>query len=429
MDQSIVATWHDGLSARAHTVLVLLCPQGETLSFYPLAPAEEGQPPVSIPTAPCMQWNLKDAVLVSGTPSDLPVRFALKEDTGQRLVIPHAAAAATFLAWYQPGKIRTQRSRMQRWVAATLGLWALGVFLYLGSPLLTQLIVAVIPASWEQRMGESTLQQFLEVHSLVEGEKNYVVNPPALQPLAQRLAAANDNHGYTYTITVLHSPTVNALALPGGQLLIFSGLIQDAQNPEELAGVLAHEMAHVTQRHGMTAYIRAILWNTFLQLTGSPDAVGGNLGGIAATMMHSRYSQEAERESDLLAIERLHNAHIATQGLETFFTRHKEKEAGEGPTLVQKILAFMGSHPPLTDRIQYLHNATQSLTAQNTTPALTQGEWQELRSLFALKTETNNAPKKEAGKTEKGDGEEKQPHVKEESGAAAPAAEPAKTGR
>lgn len=178
MDQSIVATWHDGLSARAHTVLVVLCPQGETLSFYPLAPAEEGQPPVSIPTAPCMQWKLNDAVLVSGTPGDLPVRFSLKEDTGQRLVIPHAEAAATFLEWYQPGKAKHQRSKMQRWVVATLGLWALGVFLYLGSPLLTQLIVAAIPASWEQRMGESTLQQFLEVHSLVEGEKNYVVNPP-----------------------------------------------------------------------------------------------------------------------------------------------------------------------------------------------------------------------------------------------------------
>ena len=398
MEQGIVATWHDGKSARAHPVLVRLCPQGHELSFYPLAPADAalpGQPPLPPNAEPCMQWHLKDVVLASDSARELPVRFGLKEDTGQRLVIAQPEAAATFLAWHKPQKTKHQRRRVQRWVAASLGLWTLGVVLYFASPLLTQMIVAVIPATWEQRLGESALQQFLEVHALVENSKNYVVNPPALQPLVQRLAAANNNRGYTYTITVLHSPTVNALALPGGQLLIFSGLIQDAKTPEELAGVLAHEMAHVTQRHGITAYIRAILWNTFLQLMGSPDAVSSNLGGIAVTMMHSRYSQSAERESDLLAIERLHNAHIHTQGLETFFTRHKEEEAGETPTLLQKVLVFIGSHPPLTDRIQYLHNATQGLNAEITTPALTEEEWQELRSLFAVKTETNNAPKKE----------------------------------
>ncbi|WP_027188198.1 M48 family metallopeptidase [Desulfovibrio cuneatus] len=408
MEQGIVATWHDGKSAQAHTVLVRLCPQGQVLSFYPLAPAEDaqpGQPPVHIPTTPCIQWNLKDVVLVSATANELPVRCALKEDTGQRLVIHQPEAAAAFLSWHKPEKTKHQRRRVQRWMAATLGLWALGVFLYLGSPLLTQMIVAVIPASWEQRLGESALQQFLAVHALVDNSKKYVVNPPALQPLVQRLAAANNNQGYTYTITVLHSPTVNALALPGGQLLVFSGLIQDAKTPEELAGVLAHEMAHVTQRHGMNAYIRAILWNTFLQLMGSPDAVSSNLGGIAVTMMHSRYSQSAERESDLLAIERLHNAHIHTQGLETFFTRHKEKEEGETPTVLQKMLVFLGSHPPLTDRIQYLHNATQGLNTQNTTPALTEGEWQELRNVFAVKAE---------GKQKIGEGENNQPKAEKE---------------
>ncbi|MFN0138518.1 MAG: M48 family metallopeptidase [Pyrinomonadaceae bacterium] len=154
-----------------------------------------------------------------------------------------------------------------------------------------------------------------------------------------------------FTIKVIDSDEVNAFALPGGFFFVNRGLILAADNESELAGVMAHEIAHVTARHAMENQGKGALINYGMLATiilGVPVAapVLQNGGGILAALGMLKFSRGAEEEADRLGVQYLYAAGYDPTGMATMF----EKLASQNKKKPGTIAKLFSTHPVSTDR-------------------------------------------------------------------------------
>ncbi len=166
-------------------------------------------------------------------------------------------------------------------------------------------------------------------------------------------------------VSAVDSKIKNAMTLPGGHVLIFRGLLEFARNGDEIAGVLAHEIAHVARRHPLAVAIERA--NTFLLfglLIG--DVAGGTaIAGLGQVLLGAAYSRAAEREADATAIEILNKAGIRGGPLADLLVR-----AEEGPTVPELI----SSHPGAKERAETIRRL-----ARGRESAFTDADWQAVR--------------------------------------------------
>lgn len=154
-----------------------------------------------------------------------------------------------------------------------------------------------------------------------------------------------------FTIKVIDSDEVNAFALPGGFFFVNRGLIVAAENESELAGVMAHEIAHVTARHAMENQGKGTLINYGMLATiilGVPVAapVLQNGGGILAALGMLKFSRGAEEEADRLGVQYLYASGYDPTGMATMF----EKLASQNRKKPGTIAKLFSTHPVSTDR-------------------------------------------------------------------------------
>jgi Zn-dependent protease with chaperone function len=152
-------------------------------------------------------------------------------------------------------KVRKVRSRQRTVWGIVLGLLGgLALLLWFGSDLLVELAVDRIPVEWEQKVGESAYRDFL-LQQVVLKEGPAVT---AVDEMTSRLKANIPNNPYRFEISVVKNEAVNAFALPGGYVVVFTGLLKKAESGEEVAGVISHELNHVLQRHGLNRIVKQI---------------------------------------------------------------------------------------------------------------------------------------------------------------------------
>jgi predicted Zn-dependent protease len=164
-----------------------------------------------------------------------------------------------------------------------------------------------------------------------------------------------------FTIKVVDSDEVNAFALPGGFFFVNKGLILAADNEAEIAGVMAHEIAHVAARHAMENQGKAALinWASIAGVIfGGPiiSNVLYNGGGILAGLAQLKFSRGAEEEADMLGVQYLYAAGYDPTGMATMFEKLASKNKKK-PGTVQKLFS---THPPSTER----HDASLALVAR-----------------------------------------------------------------
>jgi predicted Zn-dependent protease len=163
-----------------------------------------------------------------------------------------------------------------------------------------------------------------------------------IRDMGDRLVSAADPSPFEFRFYVVEDPAINAFALPAGAIYIHTGVIMEAADASELAGVIAHEIGHVTQRHVAKLYNRnrntgwAVNAVTLVVavLTGNPYiANAAQMGGVvAATAYTSEFGREAERESDAEAVETLIRAGYDPNGLVTFFNTLLQEGGGGAGT-------------------------------------------------------------------------------------------------
>lgn len=170
--------------------------------------------------------------------------------------------------------------------------------------------------------------------------------------LCQALALHSKRSNIPYYIKVVDTDEVNAFALPGGFLYVNRGLISISGNEAELAGVIAHEIAHVVARHGAKALTRQLGLEIMLGMISGRNPTGvrrvasqlAGIGGILSMLHHSR---EAEREADALAVVNLREAGYDPEGLTGFFEKLLEINDREPGALA----TMFATHPPSRERI------------------------------------------------------------------------------
>ena len=181
-----------------------------------------------------------------------------------------------------------------------------------------------------------------------------MVTDPVIDEYVNRIGQNLVRHSdarVPFTIRVLDNDEVNAFALPGGYFYVDSGLILAADNEAELAGVMAHEIAHVAARHATKNMTRAQIWNMAsvpLIFIGGPVAYAiSSVAGLAVPLGFLKFSRDAEREADMLGLQYDYAAGYDPQAFVQFFEKlnvEKKKQS-----LVAKAFA---THPMNADRIE-----------------------------------------------------------------------------
>lgn len=258
-------------------------------------------------------------------------------------------------------------------LAAAVATVGIVTALYLwGIPALAAIAASRVPVSWEERLGEAVISHLAPEQSRCEDPGRSQI----IEKIMTTLTAPVRRSPYRFRVIVLDEPTVNALAAPGGPIVIFRGLLEKTQSAEELAGVLAHEIQHILKRHSTRALFEHA--STGLLMA----AVAGDLSGIAAfgletarTLGLLRYSRRSEEEADAEGMRLLLAAGVDPAGMIAFFET-MEKKNGEAPAL----LSYLSTHPGAEQRVEKLRVMAQG-ARQKSIRLIPDYDWQEMKKI------------------------------------------------
>lgn len=252
--------------------------------------------------------------------------------------------------------LRAARTR-RRW---TLGLTAAAVGLvvggYYGVRFAAARAMQGLPIEVDSQIGSMARDSLVDSATRVEDP----VVLAAVEQIVERLephAEAQAGLDFQFETLVLEGPDINAFALPGGTVVVYTGLLEHAQDVDQVAGVLAHELAHVTRRHG----IRRI--GQSLGVIAAVQLLLGDVGGLAGTAVEvlqvaavSSYGRDQESESDADAVRTLHAAGLDPTRLADFF-RTLAQAQGDVP----EILAWQSTHPQHVERVEAIETLAEAL--------------------------------------------------------------------
>lgn len=296
---------------------------------------------------------------------DDPLARLILTDPGIRVRLPHRTRAAPI----------ARRGRLMGWALAAIASVALILFVLV--PTMADQLAEYIPPEGEQALGEVTLTQIRD--SLSENELGPIrfctapYGEAALRKIQTRLTDTMDPP-VPVTVHVLDHDMVNAFALPGGHIVFFRGLIDEAADPEEVAAVFAHEIGHVVSRDPTRHALRSAGSIGVLGLLFGDFAGGAIVLLLAEQLIEAQYSQEAEAQADVFAHDMMRKARLSPAALGVMFERFRDL-GGDA----QGFVAHFLSHPQLGDRIATAREAVPA--GFRPVPLLTDAEWQALRDI------------------------------------------------
>jgi Zn-dependent protease with chaperone function len=277
---------------------------------------------------------------------------------------------------------RRHASRHRRGLVT--GLVALAAVALAGWLLLTraapEIVAATLPPASEKLLGEAVLAQMLV------GETEIEAGPAAeaVRAIVARLAAAVEaNPGYEFDVRLIESDVVNAAALPGGKIIVFSGLLAEAGSPDEVAGVLAHEIQHVLHRDALRGLVGRLGGSAVIALLlGGGDLA--RIAGQAGELDQLAYGRDQERAADRDGVLLLARAGLPPAALSAFFERLRAREGGKLPE-------FLSTHPDTAARIVELRRLAAATPVTDPRPLAV--DWEAVRaSLPGIQ-----APRREPG--------------------------------
>lgn len=345
-------TYLDGTSSRRRNVALRLADRCEILdgtevvASWPYADIRRADGPAAlrvmcVSAPPLARLEIRDAALAAELERRCP---ALDAD------LPGARGVAVIVGWS---------------VAALASIVLMVLFVV---PFAADRLTPLIPYSVEKRIGEVADNQ---VKVIFDGK--LCESPDGKAAFGKLVDALRRAGGVDATAdaAVISNEIANAIALPGGKIYVFEGLLAKAENVDELAGVLAHELGHVKNRDGL----RNLIYNG-----GTSFLIGllfGDITGSSAIIFASRelfqasHSREAERSADKTTIEVMRKLGRSPKPMGEFLLRVTGKEKGKG-------LALISSHPLSEDRLARMSEQDVSPSAP---PLLTAAEWAALKAI------------------------------------------------
>ena len=269
---------------------------------------------------------------------------------------------------------RNRRRRALIW--AVLALTSVYFLFFHIVPAISERMAELIPADAEVAMGEKVVDEIADFFS-EDDEAVFCAAPAgkaALAAMTARLEAGADVY-LPLTVQVVKHKMVNAFALPGGQIVLFSGLLDAAETPEEVAGVLAHEIGHVAARDPTRLFLRTAGSAGLLGLLLGDFTGAGATVALAEALLHSSYRREAEAAADVYATDMLNSRGLPTAPFADFFMRLEEKEGASA-----KFFSHLATHPDLSGRAAKTRAADRIGDAPFD-PILTDQQWVALKGI------------------------------------------------
>jgi predicted Zn-dependent protease len=327
--------------------------------------SEPGQPPVL--------WAYADIRRADG-PSGVLRLTCLTAAALARLAIRDAAAAAELVS--RCSRL-DENAPGRRGVAAIVG-WSLAAaasiiaVVLFGVPLAADRLAPLVPQAMERRLGDVAESQ---INALVGGR---ICDDARGQAAFVKLVdAVRESAGLDTSIrtVVLSSLIPNAFTPSGGKVFLFKGLLERAENPDEIAGVLAHELGHLKHRdstrnliyNGGTSFLIGLL---FGDITGS-----GALIFASRSLVSASYSREAEENADTFSIDVMRKLGRSPKAMGELMYRVTGKQ-------VDKTLSILASHPLTEDRLARMSREDRPASGP---PLLTAQEWRSLKSICGPK--------------------------------------------
>ena len=291
-----------------------------------------------------------------------PVRFEYGEFPPETLVVNDPVFGSNF------GKNLTSRNRFFTPLLALFTVIIFPALIYWIIPSVSGLFVRFVPLSIEQQIGQYVIDEIFPNRVICKT----TAGSQALEKLLVRLAPADSD--YEFQLEIIDSDLINALAFPGGKILIFRGLLEKSRSAEALSGVVVHEMQHVLQRHGMENLLsKTALSGLFKLLVGEANALTDTIFQGVKMLSLLKYTRELETEADALALQLLFQAKVDSEEMLVMY-RVLQKHS---PSLPESF----STHPDMSSRLERLETLIQQDPEFKSRNVLKENNWKSLQNI------------------------------------------------
>ncbi len=199
-------------------------------------------------------------------------------------------------------------------------------------------------AKTEEKLGEL----FWGIYQKAEKQNDKKFANQVLDSLVNQLCKNNKIKRATIKLHIITKNEVNAFALPNGHLVVYTGLIANCKNQEELSGVIAHEIAHIESNHVMSKLTKEIGLTMLISMT-TGNTGAESIKNAIKLLSSSAFDRKLEKEADIKAVDYLCNAKINPEAFANFLYRLAEEENS-----TSKYLSWISTHPESKNRAEYI---------------------------------------------------------------------------
>jgi predicted Zn-dependent protease len=231
-------------------------------------------------------------------------------------------------------------------------------------PAVGGLLALRIPVAWERDLGDAVADELAPAHAVCDDPR--LVG--TIDGIVARLASGLTERPYEFRVSVVDDTLVNAFAAPGGRIVVMRGLLEVSETPEELAGVLAHEMQHVQLRHGTRAVLRQLPVQAVSAVLGGGEGTAALVGTLGVL----RYARGDESEADREGMRLLLDTGIDPRGMIDFFETLDAQTGANAPALT-----YLSTHPATEERRARLAEMAAEASAPSTA-LITDVAWSEV---------------------------------------------------
>ncbi len=282
---------------------------------------------------------------------------------------------------------RTATKNSFNWKIFSAGILILLLFFYAAYKIVPHYfvdqVVDKIPVEWEETLGDAVLSAF-------PVERNPDPKVIALLTNILRLLKQSKVEKTPYNLKIFILPTekINALALPGGNIIVFEGLLKIADSPEELAGVLAHEAQHIFLKHSTRGILRNLASGMLLTLVlGDANTVMESAVSIAGQLNTLGFSRKMETEADIKGVELMLDAKINPQGMLSIFKKllkeelklEENKKNSSSSKGMEEVFSYLSTHPSAKSRLENLENQINKNSEKYWIPLYPNSNWNEIK--------------------------------------------------
>lgn len=196
----------------------------------------------------------------------------------------------------------------------------------------------------EEKLGELFWDVFKETGK--ENKDSFVIN--SVDSLVTKMCSANNIDRKTIKLHILDKDEINAFALPDGHLIVFTGLILNSESPEELSGVIGHEIAHIQLNHVMKKLVKEVGLSALISLT-TGNGGSETIKETAKFLSSTAFDRSLEKDADIKSVDYLVRTNINPEPFADFLYKLSVRE-----NEATKYLSWISTHPESKERTEYI---------------------------------------------------------------------------